>query len=134
MSIHGHAGRILFVDLTAGKLRTEPLDMDLVPLLMGGWGITQKLAYDLIQPKLDPLSPESPIIVGTGPFTGTPVPGASRLMVTFKAPQNDAVITGKFEQLTQGGGLHTLLRGDSPLPEACRRRSNSDPCAERSLI
>jgi len=121
MSIHGHAGRILFVDLSTGKLRTERLDMDLAPLLMGGWGITQKLAYDLIQPKLDPLSTESPIIVGTGPFTGTPVPGASRLMVTFKAPQNGAVITGcgggHFAIMLKSSGYdYVVITGRAPRP------------------
>lgn len=74
MDLPGYAGHILYVDLTRGKVNKEPLDPELVKEFIGGWGITNRLAYDLIPPNTDPLSAENCIIIGTGPFTGTIVP------------------------------------------------------------
>ena len=71
MDIPGYTMSILYVDLTTGKIHKEAVDPELVRMFIGGWGISLKLAYDLIPPRVDALSPENAIIVGTGPFTGT---------------------------------------------------------------
>jgi aldehyde:ferredoxin oxidoreductase len=40
MSFPGYAGKVLFVDLTTGQTREEPLDPGLVERFLGGWGIS----------------------------------------------------------------------------------------------
>jgi len=89
MGITGYAGSILYVNLTNGRIRKEPLDPELVRSLIGGYGVNNKLAYDLMPQGVDPLSPENLIIIGAGPFAGTLVPGAAKVLVvtrTLAAP------------------------------------------------
>ncbi|MEK7849039.1 MAG: aldehyde ferredoxin oxidoreductase N-terminal domain-containing protein, partial [Chloroflexota bacterium] len=102
MSIPGYGTKVLYVDLTTGDTREEPLDRELVRHFIGGWGIQNKLAYDLIPPRVDPLSPDNWLIVGTGPFVGTDVPGGAEVMVTTKFPLNNAFATAA------GGGAFAL--------------------------
>ncbi|MDY6964506.1 MAG: aldehyde ferredoxin oxidoreductase N-terminal domain-containing protein [Halobacteriota archaeon] len=88
---YGYAGNILHVDLTTGKIGKEPLDEDLIKDFIGGLGINLKLAYDLIEPGIDPLSPDNPIIIGAGPLVGTVVPATSRIYITSKMPINGSI-------------------------------------------
>jgi len=105
MDIPGYAGSILYVDLTSGKSKKEPLELESVKALIGGWGINNKLAYDLIPPRVDPLSPRNAIIIGTGPFSGTIVPGSAELLVTSKFPLN-----GSFATACGGGNFALMLK------------------------
>ncbi|MCP4714468.1 MAG: aldehyde ferredoxin oxidoreductase, partial [Deltaproteobacteria bacterium] len=56
--------------------------------------------YDHVRlnPNVDPLAPENPIIFGCGPLVGTPFPCASRFTVTSKSP-----LTGIFGDTNAGG-------------------------------
>ncbi|MBW1888301.1 MAG: aldehyde ferredoxin oxidoreductase, partial [Deltaproteobacteria bacterium] len=66
MDPNGFAGGILYIDLTSGEIKRESIDPQLMERFVGGWGINMKLAYDLISPEITPLSPENPIIFGSG--------------------------------------------------------------------
>ena len=57
-------GRILYVNLSDGSSKVEPIDTTLSRDFIGGYGINNKLAYDLIPPGTAPLSPENLIIIG----------------------------------------------------------------------
>jgi aldehyde:ferredoxin oxidoreductase len=121
MTIPGYAGRILHVDLTTGGQREKPLDENLVRKYVGGWGIQNQMAYDLIPPEVDPLSPENWLIVGTGPFVGTGVPGSSQVLVTTKYPLNGVFATaagaGAFAlRLKSAGYDHVLISGRAATP------------------
>jgi aldehyde:ferredoxin oxidoreductase len=121
MSIPGYAGRILYVDLTTGEQRAEPLDVDLVKTFIGGWGIQSKLAYDLIPPQVDPLSADNWLIVGNGPFVGTGIPGGTQVLVTTKFPLNGAFATaaggGAFAlRLKTAGYDHLVIGGRASKP------------------
>ena len=105
MGIPGYAGNILYVNLTSGSTRTEPLDAEMVRTYIGGAGINNKLAYDLIPPDVDPLSPQNAIIIGTGPFNGTMIPGCSEVMITYKSPLN-----GSFPHSNGGGNFSHFLK------------------------
>jgi aldehyde:ferredoxin oxidoreductase len=89
MMAYGYAGSILRVDLTEEKIRKELLPQELVEKFIGGWGINNRLFYDLQKPNLDPFSPQNPIILGVGPLVGTIVPGASKIVGTTKSPIAD---------------------------------------------
>ncbi len=105
MGLPGYAGNILYVNLTSGNVRKEPLDPDMARTYIGGAGIINKLAYDLIPPDVDPLSPENAIIIGTGPFNGTMIPGCSEVMIVYKSPLN-----GSFPHSNGGGYFSHFLK------------------------
>ena len=79
MQYYGYGGKILYVDMTSGEIRTEPLDMEMAKKFIGGCGIASRLMYDLLKPGIDPLSPENPLIIGAGPLVGTAVPSSSKI-------------------------------------------------------
>jgi len=86
MSFNGYMGTILHVDLGSGQTRHEALDTNIARAFLGSFGLNMKLAFDLIPPGVDPLSPENVIILGVGPLTGTLVPSSARISVTTKFP------------------------------------------------
>jgi aldehyde:ferredoxin oxidoreductase len=101
-----YAGRILHVDLTARKTKVEPLDPALGRDYLGGWGINARLAYDLIPPGVDPLSPDNPLIFGAGFLGGTPCPGGgAKSFVTTRCPSSGVVGTG-----VSGGWFSSMLK------------------------
>ncbi|MDY6881393.1 MAG: aldehyde ferredoxin oxidoreductase C-terminal domain-containing protein [Desulfatiglans sp.] len=121
MGIPGYAGRILYVDLTSGRIIEEHLNDNLVTDLLGGWGIGQKLAWDIIPPEADPLSPENALILNAGPFGGTHIPGGSKLTFTTKLPLNGCFDTGaaggRFTHMLKSSGYdHVVITGKSERP------------------
>lgn len=121
MKIPGYAGNILFVDLSAQSFRKELNDFEAARALIGGYGMNNKLAYDLMRPGVDAFSPENLIVIGTGPFTGTLVPGASKLLVTTKFPLNGAFATaaggGSFALMLKTSGFdHVVINGRAEKP------------------
>ena len=121
MELCGYAGSILHVNLTSGEFRKEPLDPELARKYLGGWGINHKLYYDLTPPHVAPLSPDNPLIVGTGPFPGTIIPGSSRTYITHKHPLSgtigSAVGTGVFSNMLKSAGYdHIVITGKARKP------------------
>jgi aldehyde:ferredoxin oxidoreductase len=90
----GYAGKILLIDLSGGGVEQRPLERSDAERYLGGLGINNKLAYDLMKPGTDALAPDNPIILGAGPLIGTMVPGASRIVGTSKFPLSGAISAG----------------------------------------
>lgn len=121
MGIPGYAGSILYVDLTSGDIKKEPLGVEMVKTYIGGAGINNKLAYDLIPLDIEPLSPRNAIIIGTGPFNGTIIPGCSQVMIIYKSPLNNSFPHsnggGCFSQYLKSSGYdHLVITGCSDRP------------------
>jgi aldehyde:ferredoxin oxidoreductase len=56
-------------------------------MFIGGRGLGIKILWDrLKRPGINPLSPENPLMFMPGPFSGFPVPSASRTCVVTKSP------------------------------------------------
>ncbi|UCD85204.1 MAG: hypothetical protein JSU92_03155 [Deltaproteobacteria bacterium] len=91
MTMGGFAGKVLYVDLTQGKIRQEPLDPVIAQKFIGGLGLTIKLAYDRITPGSYALYPENPIVLGAGPLVGTSLPATSRVYAVTKLPASGTV-------------------------------------------
>lgn len=89
-----YAGKILRVDLSEGKVTTEPTSSYAADFL-GGRGINTKILYDEVPPQVAPLDPEARLILGTGPLCGTPV-SASRTEVTAKSPETNFLGSANF--------------------------------------
>ena len=116
MDVPGYTDSILHVDLSNGNTRKEQLDPELVRTLIGGYGINNRLAYDLIPQGVDPLALENLIIIGAGPFAGTMIPGAAKVLVTTKFPINGAYATaaggGSFAPMLKTAGYdHVVISG-----------------------
>ena len=88
----GYAGRILHVDLTSGAVQTEPLDEEMAKKYIGGIGLGIRLLLDHSKPGVDPFSPKNPLIVATGPLSGTMGPTAGNgIAFVSKSPESGAV-------------------------------------------
>ena len=69
--------KILEVDLSSGTVKTTNLDDGLLRKYIGGSGLAAKLFFDRVDPSVDPLGPDNPLIIMTGPLAGTPLPGSA---------------------------------------------------------
>ncbi len=87
-----YAGKILRVDLTTGKISTEPLSEKLAKKYIGGIGLGIKLLMDNSKPGTDPFDPDNPLIYLTGPLSGTLGPtGGNSYAVVSKSPATGGV-------------------------------------------
>ncbi len=85
MEYYGYSGKTLHVNLSNGKIDTEPTDMDLARKFIGGCGTGERMLCDMLKPGTDPFSAENPVIICAGPLIGTGVPGASKIEVLTKS-------------------------------------------------
>jgi aldehyde:ferredoxin oxidoreductase len=95
----------LRVDLTTGDLRDEPLDAELARAFVGGSGLAARLVYDMVDGDTDPLGPDNPFVLMTGPLVGTSMPSAGRCSVCALSP-----LTGIWGESNTGGFLGPELR------------------------
>ena len=85
------AGKILRVNLTAGTVVSEPLNMTWAREYLGSRGMASKYLVEEVDPKVDPLSPGNKIIWSTGPLTGTMASTGGRYTVVTKGPLTGAI-------------------------------------------
>jgi aldehyde:ferredoxin oxidoreductase len=91
-------GKILFVNLSTGELRDEPLDEDLARAYVGGSGLAARMIHDMIDSGTDPLGPDNPLVFMTGPLVGTAMPSAGRMSICALSP-----LTGIWGEANTGG-------------------------------
>jgi aldehyde:ferredoxin oxidoreductase len=103
--VKGYGGRLLFVDLTTGTTRVEPLDEATARALLGGNGLAARVLYDQVPAGIDAFDPRNAIVFSVGPITDTTVPGNSRACVATKSP-----LTGLFFDSTFGGRFPATLK------------------------
>ena len=101
----GYAGKILFVDLTAGSLAEEEPDESFYRSCIGGVGMGARLLLERTNPGIDPLGPENMLGFSAGPLTATGVYGSGRYMVTTKSP-----LTGGWADSNAGGTWGPVLK------------------------
>ena len=115
------AGKILRVDLTAGTVKSEPLNMDWARAYLGSRGLGSKYLVSEVDPKVDPLSPDNKIIWATGPLTGTMASTGGRYTVITKSPLTGAIAcsnSGGYwgAELKMAGWDMVIFEGKSPKP------------------
>jgi aldehyde:ferredoxin oxidoreductase len=87
-----YAGKILRVNLTNGKVSTEPLSEEMAKSYIGGIGLGIRLLMDNSKPGTDPFDPDNPLIFTTGPLSGTMGPTAGNgYAVVSKSPATGGV-------------------------------------------
>ena len=83
----GYMGKILWIDLTKGKVTEKDLFDVFPPSILrryvGGFGLGLRLLYDELPLGIHPLDPENLLIFMTGPLTGLPlVPCSNNTTIT----------------------------------------------------
>ena len=115
------AEKILRVNLTAGTVTAEPLNMAWAQSYLGSRGLGSKYLVSEVDPKVDPLSPENKIIWATGPLTGTMASTGGRYTVITKGPLTGAIAcsnSGGYwgAELKMAGWDMVIFEGKSPVP------------------
>jgi len=101
----GYMGKVLFVDLSTGTLKEEPLDEKIVRDFLGGYGIGARVLYSRQKAGVDPLGPDNTLGMMSGPLTGTPVPTGARYQVVGKSP-----LTGGWGDANSGGQFGPYMK------------------------
>jgi aldehyde:ferredoxin oxidoreductase len=121
MTLQGYGGKTLKIDLSTGEIVQGTLDEEIARKYIGGFGMAQKLAYDFLPPKVDPWSPDAPIIICPGLLNGTLSPSAPKVSMVTKDPASNTVSTW-FGSLHFGARLKwagydsVVIVGKSPQP------------------
>lgn len=103
--MHGYMNKLLYVDLSEGKLWDEPLNQGYARDFVSGNGLAARYAYDMIDENTDPLRPDNPLFLMTGPLVGTSMPSAGRFSVCAVSPA-----TGIWGEANSGGFFGPELR------------------------
>ena len=101
----GNWGKVLKVDLSTGKTEELELEEKLYRDFLGGSGLAAKWFFDNEGWKVEPLSPDNPLIIMNGPLSGTSLPGVSRLEICARSP-----LTGIWGEASMGGHFSPQLK------------------------
>lgn len=96
--------RILRVDLSAGRVRSERIPDEWLTTYVGGKGLGARYLYEM-EPGVDPESPANRLAFMTGPLTAS-LPGEPRYAAITKSP-----LTGAFLDSYGGGSFASRLAG-----------------------
>jgi len=122
MNLFAWAGNILHVDLSAQKIWEEKFSIEMGKKFLGARGINAKLLWDLMkEPGIDPLSPDNPLIIGTGTLSGTSAPCSGRTTITCKSPATNLYLKTNMgghwgPELKYAGFDHLIIHGASEKP------------------
>ena len=115
------AGKILRVNLTAGTVKSEPLNMEWAQNYIGSRGLGTKYLVEEVDATVDPLSADNKIIWATGPLTGTMASTGGRYTVITKGPLTGAIAcsnSGGYwgAEFKMAGWDMVIFEGRSPKP------------------
>src|SRR3989454_3569678 len=113
-------GRTLFIDLERREVRSAYAPKRLVDVFLRGRGMNMFYLANLLDPSLDPLSPEIPLIYGAGIATGI-IPSASRGNLTSWSPDSRVLMDSNagdyFASFLKLNGIdHLVMYGRATQP------------------
>ena len=114
-------GRILEIDLSAGKWKFLPYPDDLLWKYLSGRGFNVQYLYNHMPPDVDPLGPDNILLLSCGLLTGTAAPASARLHINARSPLTGLLgssnVGGNFGAKLRSCGIQSLvIRGKSPEP------------------
>ena len=118
---YGYHGKILHVDLAAGKIEVEEPDPAFYRQYLGGSAMGTYYLLKHTPPGTDPLGPENTLSFMVGVVTGAPFSGQSRATTTAKSPLTGLVgdaQSGGFwaAELKRAGFDGIVVHGKAPKP------------------
>jgi aldehyde:ferredoxin oxidoreductase len=113
--------RILEIDLGKKEIKTRSLPGEIYRQYPGGSALGVYLLMHEMDPIVDALSPENPLIFSVSALTGLPMSGLSRMVVTTKSPLTgtigDSQAGGFFPVHMKGNGYDSIIiKGKSNTP------------------
>jgi len=113
--------KVLRVNLSAGTVEIEPLNMEWADQYLGSRGLATRYLWQEMDPAADPLGPDNVLIFSTGPLTGTMASTSGRYTVVTKGPLTGAIAAsnsgGKFgAELKYAGYDMVIITGRSEKP------------------
>ena len=101
----GFSAKYLEVDLGTGEVSVRGLEEELFRTYIGGTGLAAYLFLKEMDPLVDPLSPENPLMFMNGPLTGSNFPGSGRSSVVAMSP-----LTGLWGECNVGGAFGAAVK------------------------
>lgn len=101
----GYAGKLLFADLSTGKITEEALDEQMCRDFIGGYGFGSRILFSRMKANADPLGPNNIFGLTTGPYSATNALFASRFTTVGKSP-----LTGTWGDANGGGNFGPFLK------------------------
>jgi len=80
MNVFGYVGKVLHIDLGSEQFEIKDIELDSAMAYLGGLGLNALLMKQTYATGTNPLSPDNPIILGSGPLVGTGCPGAAKIV------------------------------------------------------
>jgi aldehyde:ferredoxin oxidoreductase len=120
MPVYGY-GKILDVDLSAGRFSQKDIELEFARHYLGGMGFSSRILYDRVGAAVDPLSSDNIVIFANGPLTGTQAVSAGRTEITTKSPLAGIVGSGNTggvwgAKLKHAGFDLIMVRGSAEKP------------------
>ena len=84
--MHGYKGKVVFIDLTEGKVVKEELPETIYRSYLGGVGLGVRIIYERMKPGIDPLGPDNILGLVPGLLNGTRTPMSNKYTVLAKSP------------------------------------------------
>jgi aldehyde:ferredoxin oxidoreductase len=98
-------GKMLRVNLSESKIRTDPIPNSWIKEYIGGDGFGARLLFEEVPAGIDALSEKNKLMIATGPITGTMWPMSGRTVFISKSP-----LTGIWGESHVGGFLGPELK------------------------
>jgi len=102
---NGYTGRIIWADLSVGRVETREVPESVYRQFLGGTGLGVRLLYDSIPARADPLGPANVLGFVPGLLTGSGLPFTGRWMAVGQSP-----LTGGWGDANSGGYFGPALR------------------------
>lgn len=117
----GWVGRVLRVDLSAGKTSSEDLNLEWAHGFVGARGLGAKYLYEEVDPSVDPFSADNRLYLATGPLTGTNASCGARYEAVTKSPLTGFIATSNSgghwgPELKFAGYDMVIIQGRSSTP------------------
>lgn len=118
----GSTFQILKLNLRDGAAETVIVDEGDQRDYIGGASLAARLLYPTLTSPLDPLSPEAPLLIMSGPLTGTVGPAVGRFVICARSPATqlwgESNVGGHFGPMLRAAGFDGLIvsgRADEPV-------------------
>jgi aldehyde:ferredoxin oxidoreductase len=101
----GYHNRLLVIDLNVQQHDIQTIQPERFHKYIGGSSLAARLFLEARGTHIEPLAPNSPLLIMTGPLTGTTFPGSSRFVMCARSP-----LTHIWGESASGGAFGAELK------------------------
>ncbi|MHC5078131.1 MAG: aldehyde ferredoxin oxidoreductase N-terminal domain-containing protein, partial [Planctomycetota bacterium] len=111
--------KIALVNLSSQKMESKMVPRAMRESYIGGRGLNTYLLFNHMPSVVDPLAPESVLVLGAGLLCGTPAPAAAATHFAFRSPLSGFLGSGSLmghfgAELKLAGFDHLVISGKAP--------------------